>query len=477
MPSVIRRGIHPFLLASAMMVMLGCFSSPAAASFGVQPFYPSQEEDRTTATGDVNGDGYIDLATGGDSGNVTIRLNDGEGSFGPAHSLLAEVAIRSIAIGQFVGDGSSDLAVGSSYTFLVFEGDGSGTFGPVPEIQQGTPAKSFAAGDLNGDGNPDFAAVDEQVEVLLGNGDGTFSTLAGFPAGDRPASVAISDLDGDTKLDLAVANAGSHDVSILLGKGDGTFRSAVSYPLENNHVVKNFFDDADMSLAVDDFDRDGAKDLAVSDSFAEGISVFRGDGTGSFGKITQLGGVSFPTSMTAADFNSDSYVDIAASEYENGVKILAGYGAGRFRLISTLSAGSTLLGISSAQLNQDALPDLAATRYYDGGVTVLLNRGPAARLGRIGVGAPPGVKRSRPLTYRIAIPSAGDIALQRVKLKVSGRGIRSRVLSLGALPAGTVKRLKVKVRPRLKGYLRARFRATAANAKGSSAKEVTWVYG
>ena len=77
-----------------MMVMLGCFSSPAAASFGVQPFYPSQEEDRTTATGDVNGDGYIDLATGGDSGNVTIRLNDGEGSFVPATSLLAAVAIR-----------------------------------------------------------------------------------------------------------------------------------------------------------------------------------------------------------------------------------------------------------------------------------------------------------------------------------------------------------------------------------------------
>jgi len=477
MPSVIRRGIHPFLLASAMMVMLGCFSSPAAASFGVQPFYPSQEEDRTTATGDVNGDGYIDLATGGDSGNVTIRLNDGEGSFGPAHSLLAEVAIRSIAIGQFVGDGSSDLAVGSSYTFLVFEGDGSGTFGPVPEIQQGTPAKSFAAGDLNGDGNPDFAAVDEQVEVLLGNGDGTFSTLAGFAAGDGPASVVISNLDGDTKPDLAVANARSHDVSILLGNGDGTFQPAISYPLENNPVGDTFFDDADMSVAVDDFDRDGARDLAVSDSFAQGISVFRGDGSGSFGGVTQVGGVSKPTSMTTADFNSDSSVDIAASEYENGLKILAGYGAGKFRLISTLSAGSTLLGISSAQLNQDALPDLAATRYYDGGVTVLLNRGPAARLGRIGVGAPPGVKRSRPLTYRIAIPSAGDIALQRVKLKVSGRGIRSRVLSLGALPAGTVKRLKVKVRPRLKGYLRARFRATAANAKGSSAKEVTWVYG
>lgn len=465
------------MLASALMVVLGYLSSPAAASFGVHAFYPSQEEDRTTAAGDVNGDGYIDLATGGDSGNVTIRLNDGEGSFGPATSLLAEVAIRSLAIGQFVGDGSFDLAVGSLYTFMVFEGDGSGAFGPVPEFQQSTRATSLAAGDLNGDGKPDFAAVHEQVEVLLGNGDGTFATPTGFAAGDGPASVVISDLDGDTKLDLAVANARSHDVSILLGNGDGTFKPAISYPLENNPVGNTFLDDADMSMAVEDFDRDGAKDLAVSDSFAQGISVLRGDGTGSFGGVTQKAGVSNPTSMTAADFNSDSYVDIAASEYENGVKILAGYGAGRFRLISTLSAGSTLLGISSAQLNQDALPDLAATRYYDGGVTVLLNRGPAARLGRMDVRAPAAVKRNRPLTYRVAVPSAGDITLQRVKLKVSGRGIRTRVLSLGSLPAGTVKRLKVKVRPRLKGYLRASFKATSANAAARSAKELIWVNG
>ncbi len=34
-----------------------------------------------------------------------------------------------------------------------------------------------------------------------------------------------------------------------------------------------------------------------------------------------------------------------------------------------------MLGVASARLNQDALPDLAVTRYYDGGVSVLLNRG------------------------------------------------------------------------------------------------------
>ena len=42
--------------------------------------------------------------------------------------------------------------------------------------------------------------------------------------GSFPFSVAAGDFNDDAKLDLAVANFGSNTVTIFLGNGDGTFQ-------------------------------------------------------------------------------------------------------------------------------------------------------------------------------------------------------------------------------------------------------------
>src|SRR5215813_3339195 len=84
--------------------------------------------------------------------------------------------------------------------------------------------RSVAVGDFNGDGIPDLAVANSQsffstgyVSVLLGNGDGTFQPARNLDVGRSPYSVAVGDFNGDGKLDLAVANYNSHNVSVLLG--------------------------------------------------------------------------------------------------------------------------------------------------------------------------------------------------------------------------------------------------------------------
>ena len=88
-----------------------------ATSFSSGAYVP------VVAVGDFNGDGKQDLAlanagytTGGwrnpvyVPGNVSILLGDGTGNFGPPSSYITGNR-RSIAVGDFNGDGKQDLAV------------------------------------------------------------------------------------------------------------------------------------------------------------------------------------------------------------------------------------------------------------------------------------------------------------------------------------------------------------------------------
>src|SRR5881397_3916039 len=104
------------------------------------------------------------------------------------------------------------------------------------DLEVGTNPRSVAVGDFNGDGRLDLAVTNASsydvpgtVSVLLGNGDGTFQSALSFAAGSNPLSVAVGDVNGDGRLDLAVANYYSNDVSVLLGNGDGTFQPALTF--------------------------------------------------------------------------------------------------------------------------------------------------------------------------------------------------------------------------------------------------------
>jgi FG-GAP-like repeat len=83
----------------------------------------------------------------------------------------------------------------------------------------GTQPPSAAVGDFNGDGHSDLAVANENsnnVSILLGAGTGSFTGPTNFPVGTTPFSVAVGDFNGDGRLDLAVANTGSETISILL---------------------------------------------------------------------------------------------------------------------------------------------------------------------------------------------------------------------------------------------------------------------
>jgi len=79
---------------------------------------------------------------------------------------------------------------------------------------------SVTVGDFNGDGKSDLATANSRstnVSVLLGTGTSSFGTATNFSVGSSPLSVTVGDFNGDGKSDLAVANRYSNNVSVLLG--------------------------------------------------------------------------------------------------------------------------------------------------------------------------------------------------------------------------------------------------------------------
>jgi hypothetical protein len=207
------------------------------------------------------------------SGGVSVLKGNGNGTFQAPVNYPIGDGPWAVAVGDFNGDGAQDLAVlnlRDFYGLSVLLGNGDGTFqSAVNYSGVGSNPRSVAVGDFNGDGNEDLAiAVDttQAVTVMLGNGDGTFQDPVQFPVG-APVSVAVGDFDGDGKQDLAVAIYRSTNVGVLLGNGDGTFQPPVFFSSGGSPY----------SVAVGEFDADFKTDLAVANGVGDTVTVLIND--------------------------------------------------------------------------------------------------------------------------------------------------------------------------------------------------------
>ena len=104
-------------------------------------------------------------------------------------------------------------------TLGILLGNGDGTFQAVLNRNAGSNPSFLVVGDFNGDGISDLAVTGSTstVLVLLGNRDGTFHVGSTNAVGSNPYGPAIGDFNGDGWLDLAVGD--DSGVSLLLGDG------------------------------------------------------------------------------------------------------------------------------------------------------------------------------------------------------------------------------------------------------------------
>ena len=281
-------------------------------------------------------------------------------------------------------DNFQDLIVANSTdnTLSVLLGNGDGTFQnpltPAPATGAGPVSIATGTFDAKNNTNIDLAVANQlgnTLTILLGNGDGTFTTASGSPikTGNRPTSVVPATLIAGGQTDLIVANQKDNTISVFMGNGDGTFMPAVNYPSGN----------APTGLTIADFNNDGKLDLAVTNQNDNTVWIYLGNGDGTFGKPVSYATGQAPVYVASADFNGDNILDLAVAD--NGaatstnsgdsVSILLGNGDGTFGTATDFPAGTGPTSIAIADYNVDGFPDLAITAQSDNSVALLLGLG------------------------------------------------------------------------------------------------------
>jgi len=159
-----------------------------------------------------------------------------------------------------------------------------------------------------------------------------FNSAVNLDVANHPQSVVVADLNGDHKPDLAVANEGSNSISIFLGNGDGTFTTGTTLSTGNQ---------PDCVLAAD-VNGDGKVDLIVSNYTDHTVSVFLGRGDGTFrsnvrttvipGSLGQNSGLTHSAEPIAlADVDGDGKLDlVTANGLSATFSVFLGNGDGTF---------------------------------------------------------------------------------------------------------------------------------------------------
>jgi hypothetical protein len=331
---------------------------------------------------DLNGDHRADLVTANRYDNtVSVLLGNGDGTFAAPVSYAAGDGPVFVTAADLTGSGNPDLLVadaGPGYgpevdTVSVLLNNGDGSFGPAQPITVGDAPSGIAVGDFNHDGHLDLAVANRDsntVSVLLGNGDGTFQAGTTLTTDAAPSAISTANFNG--QLGLVVACSGSNTVDVFLGQG-GTFTGPVSYTVG-----------ADPSgLLVQDLNGDGQADIVTANTNDGKVSVLLGNGDGTFGPATSFAAGPGPVAVLAADFTGNGVPDLAVVDsgspdgyYPNSaVSLLQGRGDGTFLGPIVFRTGYDALAGAVADFNGDGRPDVATANWNGLDVSVLLNDG------------------------------------------------------------------------------------------------------
>ena len=342
-------------------------SSPICGAFGSPAFYNVAIDAYDIEAGDFDNDGVLDIATVNYLHLLSVLRGNGDGTLAaPAFYEIGDFPTMLVVV-DLDNDDFDDLVTVNSgdSNISVLLNNGDGTFAPAVNYTTSVHPLSAATGDFNGDGYADIAVAaytaSNGVWVHLGSGNGTLQTGVNQGVAGGASSIVTADFDIDGKLDLATTNVADDTISTLKGNGDGTFQAPVEHTVDSNPFW----------LVLGDFNADGKPDLATTVEFT--LHVLIGNGDSTFQTPVQYSLSQYTPYVVAEDLNGDGITDLSfAGEVSNNMTIFHGNGNGTFQSATTSYVGFGIEEFTIGDFNADGKPDLAGTSYYSMHFAVVL---------------------------------------------------------------------------------------------------------
>jgi hypothetical protein len=337
---------------------------------------------------DVDGDGKVDLllANGGNYSSkgtdepTRVFKNTWGGATNctdiSAQALAGFTGLsRTIKAADIDGDGDLDLVTGGAYgtQLKLFERDGTTWTDATAQLpQQMTSIGDAEFGDVDDDGDLDLVLADwgtgspatnagGRTRLYLNNA-GTFTeaTTAQMPETLVRWSwdLELADVDNDWDLDVLVSCKACTTSYLFRNDGTGRFTDD---PNALPHFSNNY------EFEPMDIDKDGDLDLVTINDGAnvtEHVFVNKGDGTFADETSTRLTGTANPAGaddnvVVWLDFDADGDADLLIGSLGTD-RLLANDGTGKFTLVAGATPNDTnaTLGLAAADLDGDGRLDL-----------------------------------------------------------------------------------------------------------------------
>lgn len=333
----------------------------------------SGDRPAAVATGDIDGDGDLDLVAANSGTNtVSVFKNRGDGTFLAPTTFIVGNSPADVVLARLDGDADLDLAVSNAFssTVSVLKNDGLGNFATATSFGVGTTPFKLVAGDLDGDNDMDLATTNEfsnSVTVLLNNGSASFPTRRDVSVGSSPEGLVVADIDGDTDRDLVTVNfEGTY--TRLFNDGAANFTTQTA-------AVPG---DGAFAITAADVDFDTDIDLAIANVLSDDVTVLVNDSSGNYSAVGPFSAGRGPAAITAADVNNDSVVDlIVTSGQSSSITILYRVTAPNFGAATSFGVANlpSILAFSvlAADFDNDGDNDIAVANGTANTVAVLEN--------------------------------------------------------------------------------------------------------